>query len=377
VKSLTKKCYHAISQSLDCSKRACHAINNKEIYVRSFPEFIIAKNAKARVSRAFIATGALLSLFGFLFMNFDPLREWSSISGTRTGLLLIAVGISVLTLVYLQSGERNNGVNEREFMTVMTEVMQRHNELEKQYSEVQASVQANGAGIGLTQEERELALQGLIASVGDDVLQKVFDEKSSTLLADLKKAAQSEIRMTARSTVERLRREINDLRLRSNVNLIIGMGITAGGLYLLWTTVALVDASTLLKALASEGSDSNAKFVKNLVLPVVPRLMLVIFVEVFAYFFLRLYRTGLSEMKYFQNELTNIESKLIAVEYAVATDHVDSLKVSLEALAKTERNFILEKNQTTVELERAKSESELTRNVIKTIPELFKKSGSK
>lgn len=173
----------------------------------------------------------------------------------------------------------------------------------------------------------------------------------------------------------RLRREITDLRLRSNVNLLIGMVITGGGLYLLWTTVSIIDSSELLKQLASEGNDSNYKFIKNIVLPIIPRVLLVVFIEVFAYFFLKLYKNGLSEIKYFQNELTNIESKLAAVEFSHLTKNQDALKISIESLSKTERNFILDKGQTTVELERAKSESELTRNIIKTIPGLFKRVG--
>lgn len=82
------------------------------------------------------------------------------------------------------------------------------------------------------------------------------------------------------------------------------------------------------------------------------------------------------DMKYFQNELTNIESKLISVEYAVATDHSDSLEAALDSLARTERNFLLEKGQSTVELERGKSESDLARDVLRTFPELFKKAKS-
>lgn len=152
------------------------------------------------------------------------------------------------------------------------------------------------------------------------------------------------------------------------------MSITAGGLYLLWSTVSMVDASELLKQLASEGAESNGRFLKNLILPIVPRILLVVFIEVFAYFFLKLYKDGLSEIKYFQNELTNVESKLAAVEFSYITNNQESLRISIEALSKTERNFVLEKGQATVELERGKSESELTRNIIKTIPDFFKRA---
>jgi hypothetical protein len=57
------------------------------------------------------------------------------------------------------------------------------------------------------------------------------------------------------------------------------------------------------------------------------------------------------------------------------TKNEEGIKLAVESLSKTERNFILEKGQATVELEKAKSESELTRNIIKTIPSFFKKAG--
>ena len=48
------------------------------------------------------------------------------------------------------------------------------------------------------------------------------------------------------------------------------------------------------------------------------------------------------------------------------------MKDSLNVLVQTERNFILKKGETMVELERAKSESENMQNILKSIPKLFK-----
>ena len=213
---------------------------------------------------------------------------------------------------------------------------------------------------------------------------EIFNEGASALVCCNQKMQKLEAK-SEDSTLEklvsssrligtRIMREISDLRLRSNINLILGMVITIGGLYLLWTTVSIVDTSKLLKQFAIEGDESNFKFLKSLILPIVPRFLLVIFVEIFAYFFLRLYKEGLSEIKYFQNELTNVESKLVSVEYAYITNSMESLKDGLKSLSQTERNFILEKGQTTVELEKAKSESALTQNIIKSIPAVFKKA---
>jgi len=43
-------------------------------------------------------------------------------------------------------------------------------------------------------------------------------------------------------------------------------------------------------------------------------------IELFAYFFLKLYKSDLSEIKYFQNELTNVEMRYAAVRLADAGD---------------------------------------------------------
>ncbi|WP_277757991.1 hypothetical protein [Pseudomonas sp. A34-9] len=227
----------------------------------------------------------------------------------------------------------------------------------------------------LTDAEREKVVEGAISFASSDAMKEVFEREASRFEQGLKDNLGLErLTLSSRGSIERLKREISDLRLRSNTNLLLGMAITAGGLWLLWSTVSMVDASELLKALASEGAESNSKFLKNLILPIVPRVLLVLFVEVFAYFFLRLYRNGLSEIKYFQNELTNVESKLAAIEFAYVTKNQAALKTAIEALSRTERNFVLEKGQTTVELEKAKSDSELTRNIVRTIPKMFERN---
>jgi hypothetical protein len=324
--------------------------------------------------RRLTASAAVLCAIGFILFNtLGYFGGQISLFVTALAVATFVPGAALFVILYLQSGEASKSVmDERDFLETIAQLAERQGELEAKFEVEPPVVQVNNITREFTDLERQQAISRVSETITEEVLKRTFEEKAKALEAQLKKAAHSEIRATALSTVERLRREITDLRLRSNVNLGIGMAITAVGLILLWSTVAMIDTSVVLKSLASEGADSNAKFVKSLVLPIIPRMMLVIFVEVFAYFFLRLYSAGLTDMKYFQNELTNIESKLVATEFA--TDNADALKISLEALAKTERNFILRKDETTVELERAKAESELTRNVLKAIPELFKKA---
>lgn len=301
-----------------------------------------------------------------------------SLSQNSFSITLFFVAIFSLFLVYLQSGgkeplEENYSTSLALSLEDIESRIQLTNEQVINLIEKIESLKSNS---GLSKEEKELIISGAVAKTGEEAIKTIFRNETNNL-REIIESSLSLKRLTdlSEGITRRLRREITDLRLRSNVNLLIGMVITGGGLYLLWATVSIIDSSELLKQLASEGDDSNYKFIKNIVLPIIPRVLLVVFIEVFAYFFLKLYKNGLSEIKYFQNELTNIESKLAAVEFSHLTKNQDALKISIESLSKTERNFILEKGQTTVELERAKSESELTRNIIKTIPGLFKRTG--
>lgn len=83
---------------------------------------------------------------------------------------------------------------------------------------------------------------------------------------------------------------------------------------------------------------------ENFVIQFFPRLTLVAVIELFSYFFLRLYKQAIDEIRYFQNEITNIELKLSA---AVITQKISPTKpnVVISALAATERNFLVSKDK--------------------------------
>ncbi len=309
----------------------------------------------------------------FYFIDMYSLR----LSQSSLSITLFFVAIFSLFLVYLQSGGKEPlEVYSSSLASSLEDIESRIQLTNEQVINLIKKIESFNSNEGLSKEEKELIISGAVAKTSEEAIKTIFKNETNNLRESIESNLSLK-RLTdlSEGITRRLRREITDLRLRSNVNLLIGMVITGGGLYLLWTTVSIIDSSELLKQLASEGDDSNYKFIKNIVLPIIPRVLLVVFIEVFAYFFLKLYKNGLSEIKYFQNELTNIESKLAAVEFSHMTNNQDALKISIESLSKTERNFILDKGQTTVELERAKSESELTRNIIKTIPGLFKRAG--
>jgi hypothetical protein len=105
----------------------------------------------------------------------------------------------------------------------------------------------------------------------------------------------------------------------------------------------------------------------------IPKLSLAFFVQAFSLFFLRLYKAGFAEIKYFQNELTNLEVKYLGVVSAVLTDDEEAVREASKSLLAVERNHILAKGQTTIELEKYKIESRSSSELLKLLPKIFGK----
>jgi len=86
----------------------------------------------------------------------------------------------------------------------------------------------------------------------------------------------------------------------------------------------------------------------------VPRISLALLAQLFAFFFLRLYRNSSQEIQSYQNEISNIECKLMAIEIAMSNKESEALLFISKSLISTERNFILKKDESTTHLEQNK-----------------------
>jgi hypothetical protein len=140
-------------------------------------------------------------------------------------------------------------------------------------------------------------------------------------------------------TSARLVQEIRALGRRGNVNLVIGIitifiGVCLLGFVVFWESD--VDPS------------DHWRYAFHFMV----RLSIALFVEVFAYFFLRLYKNGLEDIKYYQNEISNVQSKQAAMLLTIKLNDKVLSKLVIDALVKTERNFLLKKGETTLSLER-------------------------
>jgi hypothetical protein len=189
------------------------------------------------------------------------------------------------------------------------------------------------------------------AEASEELLQS-FEEQAKNSFMRMQLAMGIDEQLTA--SLSRLNGEVTALGFRSNLNLGLGMITTIAGLVYLGYYV-----------IQSANADNMTVFALHFI----PRLSLVVFIEIFAYFFLKLYKLNLAEIKYFQNEMTNFESKFVALHTAQAIDDKSSIATVIEKLANTDRNYILKKGETTVQLEQQKIDKELTAEITKSVTE--------
>ena len=150
----------------------------------------------------------------------------------------------------------------------------------------------------------------------------------------------------------RVSNQISVLGKRANFNLVAGLVFSVAGVFLLFQTV---QGDRALMANAAAGGEPIVTLLLRYYLP---NLSMVLIIELVSFFFLRLYSRSLTEVRLAQNELTNIEARIAAVQLAIATGERSSLGKVIDALLATERNFILRQGETTVEIEKERADSQ-------------------
>ncbi|MDO7439680.1 hypothetical protein Q5X54_05170 [Acinetobacter baumannii] len=207
----------------------------------------------------------------------------------------------------------------------------------------------------ISEAERKELIEEIKIKIENQASADYFNQFKSKLRSEL---VQDNYETKTNITLYRLERERISLARRGNLNLVLGMMLSFIGLAIL--------ASSIFNA-SREYID-----LIDLLLHMLPKTVLALFIEVFAYFFLRLYKQSLDDIKFYQNELTNIEAKYLSLEIAKQTKNHKLISNILEELVKTERNFILENGQSTIEIEKEKISSANSSNLLKTVTDLLK-----
>jgi len=176
------------------------------------------------------------------------------------------------------------------------------------------------------------------------ILQAIHDLEFAHLFEDLNKLD------------NKYKFQIERLIGNSNLNLIIGTITTLLAIVILGSSIYL-----------QKHYDTNTELLAFFL----PRLSTVIFVEIFSFFFLKLYRDNLSEIKYFQNEITNLNFKITSLKTAIKINDKQTLSEIIRNFSVTERNFILKKDETTEKIESTKLDNSQVSNFTKSLSEII------
>jgi len=162
----------------------------------------------------------------------------------------------------------------------------------------------------------ELSAEDLVKAVAERVQVSMPDDLKERYIALAQdKATERRTILIFHSVERRLLQELGTLRRRANLALAFGVLTTIGAVGFL---------SYLVTSAQREFVSTTAVLAHFL-----PQVALAVFVELFAFFFLRLYRASLSEIRVYQADLTRLGIQRISVELARA----DSVKPGLTAFA--------------------------------------------
>lgn len=181
----------------------------------------------------------------------------------------------------------------------------------------------------LTDDEKANFKRTIASALVQEATTEQLQEAASRLTREkTQEFVASTANRNADVTLSRIHAAIPQSLRRANINLVIGIVTTFTGIAVLAYGVFLP-----LPALAA-GDDATFAYIRQFA----PRLSLAILIEVFAYFFLRLYKSDLDAVRYHQNEMTNVEVGRTGLVAAIMTDDKPTVAAIALHLSKTDRN---------------------------------------
>ncbi|MCP3927221.1 MAG: hypothetical protein GY714_32075 [Desulfobacterales bacterium] len=312
-----------------------------------------------------VILGISLVLFSMQIRVDNVVSEKLSLYAGISGLILAFLGAGQSFLFYLKGKPEENGTSPLlQSIEAMRHDISRVN-IEEDIVKLKGIfeeflINKPQTQIGLDPNDLGDIVQSIKNQINENVASEIFEEiKKNVSKLRISSSQISELRSIYHQTKKRLIGEVDALSRRANLNLVIGTLTTIFAIGLL--------AFIVLTSNIYSG-DLNA-FLWHYV----PRFSVVIFIEVFSFFFLKLYRKSLDEIKYFQNEITNLDSHIIALESALIVNDTSQIGQVISSLSAIERNFILKKGESTVELERSKIDSQSIKDALSNITSLLKK----
>ncbi|WDF64774.1 hypothetical protein [Flavobacterium sp. KACC 22763] len=335
----------------------------------------------SKISR--VSTFLLLISYLLAIIIFADVFDFKELTLTADLLIKIIAGLSfivaiaVFTFSYLEGNNKKNeindniqvhnehGYNESDLSRIIEQfnvVLKSERREQRENFETLLNRINEKPTIEFDLEDRDEIFKELKESISKNINKDFYDELNLNISKEVsfeKKAQFKDIIYSTRSIKDRLIREIEKLDRKSNINLIVGSGMTIVALFCLGFIVF-------------EKHD-NIKTTEEILLHYIPRISFIIFIEVFAFFFLRLYKLNLNDIKYYQNELTNIDLKSTSLISSINFGVKEDVTSVIAEFSKTERNFVIEKGQSTIELEKFKFEQNSIEKASKIIKNIIRK----
>jgi len=186
----------------------------------------------------------------------------------------------------------------------------------------------------LSEAQHQEFIEAITTRINNTAVETYLDQIRSSLI---EKDFLLTIGSRSDETLRRIYREIEALTRRATLNLVLGVVTAVSGILLLSYIVL--------------GEGKSITNLTDFTISFIPRLSIVTIIEVFAYFFLRLYKSSLNEIKYFQNEATNIEFHFTALLSALKEKNPELMKETVLSFLRTDRNPLLVGDQKSQSLE--------------------------
>ncbi|EIT8537344.1 hypothetical protein L3M36_002479, partial [Escherichia coli] len=246
---------------------------------------------KNRIMMIFITFMITLVMIPVLISSLSHIQQESllliNLINEKKDFILFAITILVFlaSFVAIMTSYLNKGIGGKDIEKTSHILYKEIIKLNKRLSEIENKT-SSGVSVEITESERnKLISDAKKRIIGNTLL--LADNSLKSDISDFKKSYS--LHKLHTDMILRLESEIDRLNRRGGLNLAIGTIIALTGIlslaYFLYSAPDIVD-----------GVDF---FIHHL-----PKLSFVIVVELFAYFFLRLYKNGFDEIKYFQNEIT-------------------------------------------------------------------------
>jgi len=183
-------------------------------------------------------------------------------------------------------------------------------------------------------------------------------EKEFTTANDPKFYQYNQLCINFDNVRNRLKKEIDSLSRRANLNLTIGI-------------VASIIAICFL---FYSGWFMTPKFEEkwfNFFVFYLPKFSLLVFLGTFSFYFLNLYKSNLAVIQNYQSELNDVDFKIISLTSLLLSESEnkdENLKqLILANISNKDWNKVLKKDETTVEIEKIKVNNEFDNNVISKV----------